>query len=170
MNVNYVKYLISLSQKGKKNSFIELCEMNLKPVYILVGRTLGDEKITNEVVKHVFLSAWQNIRFVRDDISITSWLRSIAVFEIMEELRNRASRKKVYAKPGSQIHNPIKTTNETEKQIQELPELERAVFVLHDIEGYSSHEISGFFDDVNPVEVRNILKIARQKLAEQIIL
>lgn len=172
-NVNYIKYLIGLSQRGRKNSFIELFELNLKPIYTLTARTLADKEITAEVVKEVFLSAWQNIKFVREDISITAWLSSIAVFEIMEELRTKDKRKKIYGKVGNngtEVYNPVSTGNDIERQIIELPELERVIIVLHDIEGYNASEISGLFGDLSLKEVRRILNIARQTLTEHLTL
>lgn len=166
-NVNYIKYLINLSQKGRKNSFLELCELTVKKVYAIVGLCLGDANIAAEVTKDVFLSAWQNLKFVRDDTAINNWLTGIAVFEIMEELRNRDRRKKVYPNSkahDSTVHHRVHTNNQFESTILELPELERTIFVLHDVEKYGYNEIAGFFDDLSVDEIKKIIKTARSSL------
>lgn len=166
-NVTYIKYLIGLSQKGRKNSFLELCEMNLSRVYAICGLCLGDSKIAEEVTKDVFISAWQNLKFVREDTSVTSWLRGIAVFEIMEELRTRERREIVYPKAkknDSTIYNRVHTNSQFESTILELPELERTIFVLHDVEKYDYEEISGFFDDLTIQEVKQIIRTTRAGL------
>ena len=143
-NVTYIKYLIGLSQKGRKNAFLELCELSLKKVYAICGLCLGDVNIAEEVTKDVFISAWQNLKFVREDTSVNSWFRGIAVFEIMEELRTRERRQKVYPKAkknDSTVYKRVHTNNQFESTILELPELERTIFVLHDVEGYDYDEI-----------------------------
>ena len=168
-NVNYIKYLIGLSQKGRKNSFMELCELGVKEIYTLSAQCLADKEIAKEVTKDVFISAWKNIRFVRDDISITAWLIGIAVYEILEELRSRQRRKRVYPdlkKNDLSVQNKITTKSDFERIILDLPELERVIFVLHDIESYSCEEISDFFDDLSIEEVQRVLKIARTTLLE----
>ncbi len=166
-NVNYIKYLISLARKGRKNSFIELSELTIKRVYAVVGLCLGDSHIAAEVTKDVFISAWKNLKFVRDDTSINNWLIGIAVFEVMEELRSRERRKKVYPEHKSvepTIYNRVITNNQFESTILELPELERTIFVLHDVEGYGYKEIAGFFDDLDVEDVKKFIKTARASL------
>lgn len=166
-NVTYIKYLINLSQKGRKNSFLELCEINLARVYAICGLCLGDANIAEEVTKDVFLSAWQNIKFVREDTAVTAWLRGIAVFEIMEELRTREVRAKVYPaekKNDSTIFNRVHTNSQFESTILELPELERTIFVLHDVEGYDYEEIAGFFGDLTIDEIKKIIRNSRATL------
>ena len=166
-NVTYIKYLLGLSRKGRKNSFLELCELNLPRVYAICGLCLGDSKIAELVSKDVFISAWQNLKFVRDDTSVTAWLRGIAVFEIMEELRTRERRIKAYPKEkknDSTIYTRVHTNSQFESTILELPELERTIFVLHDAEGYDYDEISGFFGDLSVDEIKQIIRASRAEL------
>ncbi len=166
-NVNYIKYLIGLAQKGRKNSFLELCELNVERVFAVCGLCLGDSKIAAEVAKDAFISAWQNLKFVRSDTIVSKWLTGIAVFEIMEELRKRERRARVYPKSkknDTTIYNRVHTNSQFESTILELQELERTIFVLHDVEGYGYEEIAGFFEDLSIDEVKRIIKSARSSL------
>lgn len=166
-NVTYIKYLVGLARKGRKNGFLELCELNINRVYAVCGLCLGDSLIAEEVTKDVFLSAWQNLKFLREDTSVSSWFRGIAVFEIMEELRTRERRQKVYPKAkknDSTVYERVITKSQFESTILELPELERTIFVLHDVEGYDYEEISGFFDDLSINEIKKIIRNSRASL------
>jgi RNA polymerase sigma-70 factor (ECF subfamily) len=124
---------------------------------------LANKTLAKEITIQIFLQAWENIRFVRTDIPFDVWLKSIAIYTILEEIRtkkrtNELTIKEEAVKPDSP--NPL------EVMILSLPETERIIFILHQIEGYTYQEISDFLYDYSDTEIKFILRETRHKLAE----
>ena len=164
-NTNYVKYLVELSQKGRKNSFIELCNFNLLNVYALSLRLLASKKLAHELSRKIFLSAWENIIHFREEIPFPDWLKAISVYTILEEIRT----KKIKNSLGI-----LSTEDEPNSEyiidnmIFKLPERERIIFVLHELEGYSPQEIADFLGDISKTSIMEILKSVRKTFIREL--
>lgn len=140
-NTNYIKYLIELSQKGRKNSFIELCNFNLLNVYSLSLRIVASKQLAKEMTKIIFMAAWENIVHFREEIPFPAWLKAISVYTILEEMRS----KKIYNDLTIDVSaDKPESKYLLDNMIFSLPEKERIIFVLHELEGYSPQEISDF--------------------------
>ncbi|OGU55372.1 MAG: hypothetical protein A2V66_04155 [Ignavibacteria bacterium RBG_13_36_8] len=171
VDTSYIKYLVGLSKSGRKNSFMELCKLNVDAIYTLVLRTIADLKLSEEVTIDVFIAAWENLNHYREDVAFSDWLKGITVFTIMEEVRTNERRKKLQKQTklskNAKIPEAI-SLNKLERMVFELEEMQRLVFVLHDMEGYSYPEITDFLGERSEKKVKEILKVTRRELMVRI--
>ncbi len=163
MQHDYFQLLIKNAQKGRKNAFIDLCKLNGKKIYTLCVRMLANKKISDVLTVQIFKQAWENIRFVREEISFDTWLKGIAIYNILEEVRTKKIKEKF---GGALTDAQVVSTDPLEVMILSLPEKERIIFIMNQIEGYTYQEISDYLFDYTEKEIKFILRETRVKLAE----
>ena len=134
-----------------------LLEEFLKPM------ELSQYRLAKEITVHIFLQAWENIQFVRKDTPFDLWLKGIAIYSILEEIRTKARTNQLKSKDKEDKPN---ANNPLEVMILSLPETERIIFIMHQIEGYTFQEISDFLYDYSENEIKFILRETRHKIAE----
>jgi len=163
MEHNYQKLLIKSAQQGKKNAFRELSDINLKKIYNLAVRFILNEKIAEIVTQEIFIEAWNNINFLREEQPFDAWLKGIAIFKLLNELRTKKVREKLLEEGIILPTNlELNSSNKDENIILQLPEKERISFILHDIEKYTYQEISDFINDMTVDEIKIMIRQTRE--------
>lgn len=162
MQHDYFQLLIQSAQRGRKNAFVDLCELNAKKVYTLCVRMLANERLAKEITIQIFLQAWENIKFVRQDTSFDIWLKGIANYTILEEIRTKSKRTELNISGD----DTASSDNKLENFILSLPERERIIFIMYQIEGYTFQEIADFLYEHSKDEIKSILRDTRRKIAE----
>lgn len=163
-NTNYVEYLIELAKKGRKRSFIDLCEINLRNVYTITYRLLSDEDEAQKVTIQTFIKSWEKIKEYNGKIPFSIWMKNTAIEYSIRMLNNRDAN---YV--GKK--RPIKISSEQEfleSHILSLPKEDRIIIILHDIEGYSYKEINKFFENLEIDEIKSKLINTREYLINKI--
>ncbi|NJD22260.1 MAG: hypothetical protein FIA82_06265 [Melioribacter sp.] len=163
-NTNYVEYLIELSKTGRKRSFIDLCEINLRNVYTISYRLLSDVDEARKVTIHTFVKSWERINEYNGRIPFSVWMKNTA---IDYSIRMLNSRDENYAEKK----RPIKISSEQEfleSHILSLSKDDRIIIILHDIEGYSYKEIQNFFENLEIDEIKSKLINTREYLINKI--
>lgn len=144
-----VNDLISAAQLGDEGAFRSLYDLSVDRVYALCLRLAADPGKAEELTQDVFVRAWENLRSFRGESAFSTWLHRLAVNVVLSEKRARGRReKRVFPtgepeeleRPG--VMPPPGTRMDLEQAIAALPPGARAVFVLHDIEGYQHEEIA----------------------------
>ncbi len=161
----YIINLIASAQKGNKNSFLQLVELNLGNIYLLSLRLLNDQKLASEITKEIFIHTWQNLKQIRSDTSFSSWLHGIAIYKNLELIKKRKSDKS--GRGSLESSKPTYINKKLEYHLSELDEEERITFVLHDIVGYSYGEISDLLSDYTKESIIEFIHSARKKLAKE---
>lgn len=154
MQHDYINMLIAAAKQGRKNSFIDLCEFNLKKIYNFCLRILANVELASLITEEIFEHAWDNIKTVRDDVPFELWLRGIAVYLILDEIRT--SKRKLENNITDDFQ--IESSNNLDKFILTLDTKARIIFVLHEIEGYKYEEISELLYeyDIQDIKITNI--------------
>jgi len=141
--------LISLAQCGSHSAFEEIYRSHLGRVYAICLRILADRAWAEDVAQQVFIRAWTKLNSFRGESSFSSWLYRVAVNLVLGELNSsgrRGSRTTVPEEPPHSLvpcgEAPRNLRLDLEKAISSLPRQARAIFVLHDIEGYKHEEIA----------------------------
>jgi RNA polymerase sigma-70 factor (ECF subfamily) len=165
-NTNYVSYLIELSQQGRKNAFFDLCEINLKNVFTVAYRLLSNEELAQKITLKTLFIAWENIKSFDVKKSFLFWLKGLAIKSSIMELEKHADSTKTISSNTIFAHEHEKI----EKLIMDLPNEERIIFVLHDLEGYTYDEVKDFLFDSSADELKTKLIEIREKLMTQMAL
>ncbi|TSA26886.1 MAG: hypothetical protein D4R68_06565 [Ignavibacteriales bacterium] len=163
-NTNYVEYLIEHSKEGRKRSFIDLCEINLRNVYTIAYRLLSNEDEAQKVTLHTFVKSWEKIKEYNSKIPFSIWMKNTAIEYSIIVLNNRDA-------DYTERKRPIKSSSEQEfleSHILSLPKDDRIIIILHDIEGYSYKEIYNFFENLEIDEIKSKLINTREYLINKI--
>ena len=163
MQNDFLKLLIKSAKQGKKNSFRELCNLNVKKIYNIAVRFVLNEKIAEIVTQNIFIEAWENLKFLREEQSFEAWLKGIAIYKLLDELRT-AKVKNNLIETGVITESDMELTSNDndENLILSLPEKERVIFILRDIEKYTYEEIADFIYDLNIEEIKSIVRQTRR--------
>ncbi|MBI3004307.1 MAG: RNA polymerase sigma factor [Ignavibacteriales bacterium] len=138
-----------MAQRGDKKAFEQLYRENVGRVYAVCVRILAQSQLAGELTQDVFVRAWQMLPSFRGEAAFSSWLHRLAVNVVLVHLRTERRRNaRVTVVEDLSIINhgehasPSGSRMDLEKAIADLPPQARAIFVLHDIEGYEHKEIA----------------------------
>jgi RNA polymerase sigma factor (sigma-70 family) len=168
---------------------IELQRMNLEsfqnrvlPVknklFRFAFKFLGDEDDAKDVVQEVFIRVWNGRDRMNEVQNWEAWCMRIARNISLDRIRSANGRQTHRIEESFDVHQPGPTpqesteVSESMRQISELiaslPEKQRQVIHLRDVEGYSYHEICDILElDMNQVKV-NLFR-ARNTVREKLI-
>ncbi|MEM8530404.1 MAG: sigma-70 family RNA polymerase sigma factor [Chloroflexota bacterium] len=173
--------LITAAQRGNVDDFNALVRMYETRVYTLCYRMLGDGDSAADAAQDAFISAFRNIKRFRGG-SFRSWILRIATNTCYDVLRARKRRPTTSLdidedeeNVGSplQIADPSESPDDTamrhelasaiQGSLEKLPEEQRVVLVLSDIQGLAYEEIAEV-TETNLGTVKSRLSRARARL------
>jgi RNA polymerase sigma-70 factor (ECF subfamily) len=160
-----IRSLIERSRNGNNAAFEQLFKMHVGYVYAISFRLLGNFEDANEITSKIFTEAWKTISMVKRDSPFILWLKAIAIYSSLQRTRekNKNKTKINKSKPNR------KGLSFIDQEILSLPESERIVFVLNDIENYKKEEISDLLS-ITKEEVENFLVKARENIMETLVI
>lgn len=158
---------------GDADAFAEILQRHGPAVFRYARRLLNDRGDAEEVVQDAFVAAWKAIPDFRGDASLRTWLFTITGRKAVDLLRKRrptpvdddafSGLTAVSADPG--------TTSgllaALDAALAELPYLQRAVWLLREIEQMSYAEIAATLH-TTPTVVRGQLARARAALQQRL--
>jgi RNA polymerase sigma-70 factor, ECF subfamily len=140
-------------------------------VYRLTFAILGNEADATDAAQETFVAAWRNVRRLRDPDRFDAWLQRVAVNTA--RMTHRARRRRAVREiPASDVSGasriPAMPTVEDEaivldRALERLPVEQRAILVLHHLEGRAVAEIADILE-VPVGTVKSRLHTARQAL------
>ena len=148
---------ILAAQRGDEAAFASLYDVHAARVFALCLGLAGDRTTAAELVQDVFVRVWEKLGSFRGDCAFSTWLHRVAVNTALESERKgrrRSLRVLIAADLRLERHGPTPPAPDApapstdaglsmdlEGAISRLPQGARAVFVLHDVEGYQHAEI-----------------------------
>lgn len=181
--------LVHRSRAGDYDAFEQLVRKYERKVYTLAARILQHAEDAEEVVQETFLAVLEHLTEFREQSLFSTWLGRIATNKALKLLARRRSHRAQSLDAGAAASDerPLPHPNfiaewrddpiaiaqdrETMRLINDalatLADKHRIVFVLRDIEGFSTEETSRLLDlSISNVKVR--LLRARLALREQL--
>jgi RNA polymerase sigma-70 factor (ECF subfamily) len=142
--------LVARAQAGDLEAFEALYRANRGRVYALCYRMAGEATLAEELAQDVFVRAWQRLGSFRGESAFSSWLHPLTVNVALSERRSRRRRTArvmstddpaAFERPETPKTGP-EAGVDLDRALETLPAGARAVFVLHDVEGYKHEEIA----------------------------
>lgn len=148
-------------------------------LYRFALRYLGDEEEARDIVQDVLIKVWDKRAEWGQTRNMEAWCMTITRNYSLNRLRKKSYR---FTEPLANQHQPLYCDNRTpERQVEQsemmqyihelinrLPEKQKAIIQLRDVEGYSYDEIAEIMQtDLNNVKV-NLFR-ARQYLKKELV-
>ncbi|MCH9649242.1 MAG: RNA polymerase sigma factor [Deltaproteobacteria bacterium] len=143
--------LVARAQDGDRLAFEELYRCHVGRVYGLCLRLAQQREQAEELTQRVFVQAFEKIGTFRAESEFLSWLHRLTVNLVLTDMRTRRRREeRVFpvadleplAGHCAAVPDAAASGVDLERALSVLPPQARAVFVLHDVEGYGHGEIS----------------------------
>lgn len=152
--------LIERIKKGDINSFELLIADYQVYAYNVAYRMIGNEEDAKDITQEALIKVYKSIHKFKGTSSFSTWLYRIVMNTCKDELKKRkevmisldkeieTSEGRMTVEIGDERHNPAEVMERKEishvvqEAIGELPDANRMVIVLRDIQGLSYEEIS----------------------------
>jgi RNA polymerase sigma-70 factor (ECF subfamily) len=149
---------IRLAQQGDPDAFERIYRLHSRRVYALCLRMVGNTAEAEDLAQEAFLQLFRKIATFRGESAFSTWLHRLAVNVVLMRLRKKTlsetsleettepdeesgGPRKDVGGPDLRLSGSIDRVN-LQRAIEELPPGYKAVFVLHDIQGYEHNEIA----------------------------
>lgn len=128
---------------GSESAFRVLYERHTPRLKMTVRRLLGfRQQEIDDVVQETWLAACRGLRAYRGDAPFSAWIASIAARTTYATLTRLTSRQTETLDEDIEAPDRPETPIDLERALDALPDSQRMVVVLHDIEGFTHHEIA----------------------------
>ena len=140
---------VALAAQGDTGAFERVYRAHLGRVYNLARRLAGPDA-ADELTQDVFVRVWQKLGTFRGESAFGTWLHRLAVNVIVERFRTLGTARERFLADSEEVldrlpgHSPTTRHDarmDLDAAMKRLPPGARAVFVLHDVEGYKHEEI-----------------------------
>ena len=166
--------LVERARAGDEAAFRVLYDRNVDRIYRLVYRMAGSDDMARDFTQDAFLRAWERLDQFRGDAAFSTWLHSIAVSVALNGLR-KVDRHRKRERSLEDAAHVAPTTRRLEpdaverlrEAVDELPEMYRTVFLMHDLEGFSHGEIAEALGVAEGTSKARLFR-ARAKLRESL--
>ena len=166
------RFLATRAAAGDAGAARALYDAHVDRVYRLAYRLVGEDDAARDITQDTFIRAFERLGEFRGEASLATWLHRIAFSVAANALRKSRRRDE---REGPLHDDLVAVPNERRAEpdlkgrlaaaIDALPEGGRAVFLMHDVEGYTHEEIGGALG-VQPGTSKAQLFRARAKLRQ----
>lgn len=172
-SVEEERELVRMAQRGEEPAFEELVRRHQQRVFALVSGILRRHEDVEDIAQQVFLKVYLSLRKFDQRAAFSTWLYKITVNECWDYLRKKKVRPLVYESDLSEEqvsrldgivsaervslgpNERAEVKQLLERMLDRLPEQDRQLLVLKEIEGFSVQELAEILDlNVNTVKVR----------------
>ena len=167
--------LVQRAQRGDEEAFGALYRAHVGRIHALCLRLTGDAQAAGELTQDVFVRTWEALPSFRGESAFGSWLFRLAMNVFLGKRRATGRReRRVFSTDEPALLEqardqlPPGARLDLEQAIAALPSGARAVFVLHDVEGYQHGEIArmtGIAEGTSKAQLFRARRLLREALA-----
>ena len=160
------------AQRGDQAAFGQLVARHQRRAYAVARAIVLNHEDAEDAVQEAFLHAYRALDRFRPDQAFGAWLHRIVANAALDLTRRRKVREadELPETVASPFRDPAEAGNLKERlreALAELPPRQRAVIVLHDIEGFKHAEI-GTMLGIPEGTARSDLHYARARLRDSL--
>jgi RNA polymerase sigma-70 factor, ECF subfamily len=161
--------LVERSRQGDRAAFEQLYRRHVGRVYATVLRLAGDPVRAEEWTQDAFVTAWQKLDRFHGNSRFSTWLHRVAVNTALGGLRSDMRRDDRIQLIDADAIAPTGALErgDLERSIASLPARARAVFVLHEVDGYQHADIASLMG-ISTGTSKSQLHRARSLLRERL--
>jgi RNA polymerase sigma-70 factor (ECF subfamily) len=141
--------LLDRLHSGDRRAGTELYDRAATDVNRLVRRVMGLDREHDDLVQQVFANIFANVGQVRDPAALRSWIASVTIKTVRQEIRRRKVRRIVETRPHTSDLATVDPKPEARDLLQRvyvlldrLPTEQRIVFVLRHVDDRSLADIA----------------------------
>ena len=138
---------------GDAAAFEQLYRQHHRRVYSLCLRMMQNEAEAEDLTQEVFVQLLRKVGMFRGDSAFTTWLHRLTVNQVLMYFRKKGVRLERTTEEGELPEQVVSGTENAarmpvidrialDRAVAKLPPGYRAVFILHDVEGYEHEEIA----------------------------
>jgi len=168
--------LIARAVRGDAEAERALYDAHVDRVYRLAYRLSGDDDLARDITQDTFIRAFDRLGEFRQESSLGTWLYQVAAsvaLNAVKKVRRLQAREGPFedalaAAAGGRRAEPD-LRERLARAIDALPNGYRAVFVMHDVEGYTHEEIGtalGIQSGTSKAQLFRARARLREELAE----
>jgi RNA polymerase sigma-70 factor (ECF subfamily) len=165
--------LVRKAQGGDRGAMDRLLRQELSAVRQAVCRVLGHDSELDDVTQQVLIEAVRSLHSFRGDSQIRTWITRIAIRTAWTHVRTRrkiirltSAIERMHACRSDQARTESRSElGRIERCLHRLPAEQRVVFVLRDIEGYTTGEIARLLE-IPDGTVSTRLRSARTRIRD----
>jgi RNA polymerase sigma-70 factor (ECF subfamily) len=161
---------------GDMHAFEEFYQRYHRRVYTLCLRMMRNQTESEDLTQEIFLHVYRKIGSFRGESTMMTWLHRVTVNQVLMYLRKSGVRREKTTEDGVVPEPQVNSAPvpgqmmaldrlALDKAIAQLPPGYRAVFILHDVEGYEHAEIARMLGGCVGTSKSQLHK-ARKKLRE----
>jgi RNA polymerase sigma-70 factor (ECF subfamily) len=161
---------------GKIIDFTLVYNFYKKPLYNYVRKMVNDKSLTEDIIQNVFLKFFENLTVIKNSSNPGNWIFITARNEVFSYLRKKKIRNENYMDDNFEFDSGANINDEVElseikdlieKEIENMEEDSKEIFVLREHSGLSYYEIAHILG-VDEGIVKGRLFRARQRLVDKI--
>ena len=166
------------SKRSEHDQFEQLLQPHLKQLYKLAYRFTRERNDAEDLVQDVLLKLYPRLQEIQAIESLGPWLARVLYRHFIDRLRSRKRSPLHYVGDDDSIDDQvdegsgpaghfdqIALLHRLQRSLDQLNEDQRALVILHDVEGYTPKEIH-FMHDVSIGTLKSRLSRARTRLRE----
>ena len=166
--------LIARVVAGDRQAARELYDAHVPRVFRLAFRLTGDNDLARELTQETFVRAFAQLSRFRGESALSTWLHRVTLSVVSNAMRKvkRFRTRETDLEEAELIAagGPVSDPDLKEKlhrAIDELPEIYRTTFIMHDVEGYTHEEIAEVLG-VAEGTCKSRLSVARAQLRQKL--